>query len=135
MVLTCNCIAGHCFVGLRFFSIHKLNEVTGISDGFFLVPGFELKRATGRASSRQLAPGCGRIARRSSLEHPHPMPLYPQIVLQTPFLKCVVAGCVMGQNLRMPSSEYRGRKIAPSALGFNLPGCSRIENVAMAQNR
>src|ERR1017187_3323056 len=83
MVLTCNCIAGHCFVGLRFFSIHKLNEVTGISDGFFLVPGFELKRATGRASSRQLAPGCGRIARRSSLEHPHPMPLYPQIVLQT----------------------------------------------------
>jgi hypothetical protein len=28
-------MAGRWFVGLRFFSIHKLNEVTRISDAFF----------------------------------------------------------------------------------------------------
>src|SRR3989442_621925 len=34
MVLTCNCIAGHWAVGLRFYSTHKLIEPGEISDCF-----------------------------------------------------------------------------------------------------
>ena len=89
-VLTFNCIAGNGFVGFRFYSIRKLNEVAGISDAFFLAPSnpprrrCELKRATGRALE---PPARARL--RSNKPTPisnsshFPYPLYQRIVLQT----------------------------------------------------
>jgi len=54
---------------------HKLNRSRWISDAFPLSTNNptrrgELKRATGRLPSLQLAPGCGRTTQRPSLTHP-----------------------------------------------------------------
>src|SRR5271167_481695 len=95
-VLTFNCIAGHGFVGFRSYSVRKLNEVAGISDVFFPSPtqrvAFELKRATGRLPSLQLAPGCGRTNQRPSLTHPKFFTLFTNKLCCRPFI-CFVGVC------------------------------------------
>src|SRR6266404_3012017 len=59
-VLTCNCIAGHWVVGLRFYSTHRLLEPEKISDCFFWFHRLSMQFSKSNSLAAHLGGGRGR---------------------------------------------------------------------------